>query len=53
MLVWNQAIHCKNLTNHLLFPIQCRIQGVKINELLDFLCTDPDDETHVIVAEDP
>ena len=53
MLVRNQAIHCKNLTNHLLCPMQRRTQGVKINDILKFLCKEPDDETHAIVAEDP
>ena len=33
--------------------MQIIIQGVKINELPNFLCTDPYDETHAIVAEDP
>ena len=50
MLVQNQDIHCKNLT--LLCPMQSRSQGVKINELPKFLCTEPDDETNAIVAED-
>ena len=52
MLVWNQAIYCKNLTNHLLCPMQSRIQGVKINNIPKFLCTEPNYETHAIVAED-
>ena len=33
--------------------MQIRIQGVKINEIPEFLCTEPDDEAHAIVAEDP
>ena len=46
-------INYKNLTNHLRCPMQIRIQGVKINEIPEFLCTEPDDEAHAIVAEDP
>ena len=52
MLVWNQAMHFNNLTNHLLCPMRSIIQGVKINELPNFLFTDPDYETHAILDKD-
>ena len=53
MLGWNQAIHCKNLTNQLLCPMHSKIQVVKINDLPKLLCMNIDNETHAIVSEYP
>ena len=36
MLVINQAIHIDGLVNHLLCPMQCRINGMQINEVPKF-----------------
>ena len=53
MVVYHQAIHCTRLENHLMCLVQIRMSGVRINELPEFLAEDPDDNTHVIIVDDP
>ena len=53
MLVVNQAIEVPHLQNHLLCPMQCRMNGVKINELPKFLAETPDKTTHALQVVDP
>ncbi len=42
-LIINQAIHIPHLDHHLLCPMQCRVNGVTVNNLPKFLATDPTD----------
>ena len=51
-LVIHQAIHMPNLDHHLLCPMQCRANGVHINECPRMYCSEPTDESHSIVAHD-
>ena len=53
MLVINQAIEIPHLKHHLLCPMQCRLNGIKISELPKFLAEDPDDSTHSLQVVDP
>jgi hypothetical protein len=53
MLVINQAIEIPHLQNHLLYPMQCRLNGVHISELPKFLAKDPDESTHSLQVFDP
>lgn len=53
MLVVNQAIGVPHLRNHLLFLMQCQMNGVKINELPKFLAEAPDKTTHALQVVDP
>ena len=53
MLVVNQAIEVPHLQHHLLCPMQCRMNGVKLNELPKFLADDPDESTHALQVGDP
>ena len=34
MLVWNQAIYLDSIDNHLVCPMQCRVNGVVVKEWL-------------------
>ena len=52
MLVFNQAIYAPHLEHHLLCPMQCRLNHVKITEVPKFLVNDPDEFTHAIAVED-
>ena len=53
MLVINQAIEIPHLEHHLLCPMQCRLNGIKISELPKFLAEDPDESTHSLQVVDP
>ena len=53
MLVVNQAIEVPHLQNHLLCPMQCRMNGVKTNKLPKFLAETPDKTTHAVQVVDP
>ena len=52
-LVINQAIHILHLDHHLLFPMQCQVNDVTINETPKFLDIDPTDQSHAIAVKDP
>ena len=51
-LVINQAVHIPDLDHHLLCPMQCRSNGVTINECPRMFCKDPSRESHSIVTKD-
>jgi hypothetical protein len=51
-LIVHQAIHMPDLKHHLLCPMQCRAHGTTVNECPRMYCSDPNDESHSIVAED-
>ena len=53
LLVINQAILVPELEHCLLCPMQCRVNGVEINECPRFLASDPTDSTHSIIVHDP
>ena len=52
-LVINQAIHIPHLDHHLLCPMQCRVNDVRVNETPRFLEKDPTDESHALIIVDP
>jgi hypothetical protein len=43
-LIINQAIHIPHLDHHILFPMQCRVKDMIINNLPEFLAADPIDQ---------
>jgi hypothetical protein len=49
-LVINQAIHVPHLEHHLICPMQCRINGVMINDLPKFLDPTPSEVSHAILC---
>ena len=50
-LVVHQAIHMPEMDHHLLCPMQCRTNGVKINECPRMFCGDAvTEEDHALVA---
>ena len=53
MMIINQAIYIPHLDNHLLCPMQCRVNGVRVNDIPIFLVEDPDETTHAIGVPDP
>ena len=44
----NQAICIDGLVNHLLFPMQCHLNGVQISEVTKFLAENPNENIQVI-----
>jgi hypothetical protein len=52
-LIINQAIHIPHLDHHLIFPMQCHVNDVIVNNLPNFLATDPTDQTHALTLTDP
>jgi len=53
ILMINQAIYIPEVDHCLLCPMQCRINGVEINEVPKFLMHDPTTSTHSIQIADP
>jgi hypothetical protein len=51
-LVFHQAIHMSQLDHHLLFPMQCHVNDVTINNVPKFLTSFPTDNTHVQNLDD-
>lgn len=51
-LIINQAVEIPNLPHHLLCPMQCRVNDVRVNDTPKFLTDNPTEETHAIVAHD-
>ena len=49
-LIVHQAIHMPDLDHHLLCTMQCRSNGVVINECPRMYCCEPTQESHDIVA---
>ncbi len=53
IMVFHQAIHCHSMENHLICPMQCRVNGVVINDTPKFCIRNPDDLAHAIEVNDP
>jgi hypothetical protein len=53
ILVFHQAIYCRQMDNHLICPMQCRVNGVVINDTPKMCAPNPDDSTHSIEVADP
>jgi hypothetical protein len=51
MLVIHQAIYIEELTNHLLCPMQLRMNDLSINEEPKFCLANPTDDTHAITIK--
>ena len=47
ILVFHQAIHCRLMDNHLICPMQCRVNGVVINDTPKFCIRNPDNRTQL------
>jgi len=53
ILVFHQAIYCRQMDNHLICPMQCRVNGVVINDTPKMCIPNLDDSTHSIAVADP
>ena len=53
ILVFHQTIYCRTMNNHLICPMQCRVNGVVINDTPKMCVPNPDDSTHSIEVADP
>ncbi len=53
ILVFHQTIYCCQMDNHLICPMQCRVNGVVINNTPKMCVLNPDDSTHSIEVADP
>ena len=53
ILIINQAIEIPHLENHLLCPMQCRVNGVRVNDVPNILVDNPDTTTHASGVPDP
>jgi hypothetical protein len=53
ILVFHQAIYCCQMDNHLICPMQCRVNGVVINDTPKMCIPNPDDSMHSIKFTDP
>ena len=53
ILVFHQAIHCRSMANHLICPMQCRVNDVVINDVPKICLRNPDDLAHSIQVDDP
>jgi len=53
ILMINQAIYVPEIEHCLLCPMQCRINGMEINEVAKFLTTNPTISSHSITIADP
>ena len=52
-MIINQAIHLDHLRHHLMFPMHCRTNAIKINETTKYKSKPPDESTHALKVEDP
>jgi hypothetical protein len=52
-LIINQAIHIPHLDHHLLFPMQCHVNDVIVDETPKFLAPQPTDHMHALTLNDP
>jgi hypothetical protein len=48
ILMFHQAIYCRQMENHLICPMQCGVNGVVINDTPKMCIPNPDDSTHFI-----
>ena len=53
ILVFHQANYCRQMDNHLICPMQCRVKGVVINDTPKMCIPNPDNSTHSIEVADP
>jgi len=53
ILVFHQAIYCRQMDNHLICPMQCRVNGVVINDMPKMCVPNQDNSTHSIAVADP
>ena len=53
MLVFHQAIYLESMDNHLICPMQCRVNGVEINDTPKIFVKHPTERSHAIVVKDP
>jgi hypothetical protein len=53
ILVFHQMIFCRQMDNHLICPMQCRVNDVAINNTPKMCILNPDDSTHSIEVADP
>ena len=53
MLIWHQAIYLDTMDNHLICPMQCRVQGVTIHDMPKIFIKNPTEHSHAIVVSDP
>ena len=53
ILVFHQTIYCHQMDNHLICPMQCRVNGVVINDTPKMCVPNPDDSTHSIKVTNP
>ena len=53
MLVFHQAIYLESMENHLICPMQCRLNGVEINDTPKIFVKHPTERSHAIVVDDP
>jgi len=51
-VIVHQAVHMPDLDHHLLCPMQCRVNGVTVNECPRMYCQNPTKESHAIVIKD-
>jgi hypothetical protein len=52
-LIINQAIHVPHLDHHLLYPMQCCVNDVIVDETPKFLEIKPTDQMHALTVPDP
>ena len=53
ILVFHQTIYCRQMENHLICPMQCRVNGAVINDTPKMCVPKPDKSTHFIEVTDP
>jgi hypothetical protein len=52
-LVFHQAIHMPELDHHLLYPMQCPVNDVTVNNVPKFLTPFPTENTHALIVQNP
>jgi hypothetical protein len=53
MLIWHHTIYLDTMDNHLICPMQCRVQGVTIHDTPKIFAKNPTNHSHAIVVLDP
>ena len=53
LIMINQAIHVDYLEHNLICPMQCRLNGVIVNDTPKFLTDNPTEESHAMILTDP
>ncbi len=52
-LLFHQAIHMPQLDHHLLCPMQCCINDMKVNDVQKKMTHFPTDNTHALIVQNP